>query len=339
MDDSSKTGYLLMNIGTPSEPTVKGVRTYLKEFLSDPDVIDTNPILRWIIVNMIVAPLRPKRVVPQYKSIWTEEGSPLLVNSEKFAFALNRENQQLKVEVGMRYGQPSIDEAINRLLEGGIDKIILCPMFPQYAQATTGSCISYASKILDKKSIKYETITEFFREEFYIKSVREKIENSQDFHQSDLLLFSFHGLPERQIRRLDSSGNHCLVNEECCNSDSQFNKLCYRFHCQKTVRDVMSGIVTDKPYQICFQSRFGLDKWIQPDILNVLQECVDRGIKNIAVSCPSFVADCLETLEEISIRDREYFQDIGGESLNLIPSLNTSSSWVSGFANFLYNKY
>ena len=142
MDDSSKTGYLLMNIGTPSEPTVKGVRTYLKEFLSDPDVIDTNPILRWIIVNMIVAPLRPKRVVPQYKSIWTEEGSPLLVNSEKFASALNRENKHLKVEVGMRYGQPSIDEAINRLLESGIDKIILCPMFPQYAQATTGSCIS-----------------------------------------------------------------------------------------------------------------------------------------------------------------------------------------------------
>jgi len=214
MDKSLKTGYLLMNIGTPSEPTVKGVSTYLKEFLSDPDVIDTNPILRWFIVNMIVTPLRPKRVVPQYKSIWTEEGSPLLVNSEKFVIALNEENPQLMVQVGMRYGKPSIEEAeeaIDGLLESGVGKIILCPMFPQYAQATTGSCISYASKILDRKAIKYETITEFFREEFYIKAVQEKIENSQDFHQSDLLLFSFHGLSERQIPRLDSSGKHCLV--------------------------------------------------------------------------------------------------------------------------------
>ncbi|MED5450580.1 MAG: ferrochelatase [Chloroflexota bacterium] len=330
-----KTGFLLMNIGTPSEPTIKGIRSYLTEFLSDPDVIDTNPILRWIIVNLFVSPFRPKRVLPQYQSIWTDEGSPLLVYSNKFKEALVQHDNQLNVEIGMRYGEPSIEKGIIQLLASGVNEVVLCPMFPQYAQATTGSCISKAIEILEEKKVSYKTITEFFREQFYIDCLVETIQNSPAYLDSDMLLFSFHGLPERQIKKLDASGSYCLKNQDCCNSESSFNQFCYRFHCVSTVNSIMEKLNTKKPFKICFQSRFGMDKWIQPDILDVLQQSVNESLNNIGVVCPSFVADCLETLEEISIRDQEYFTEIGGGQLSLVPSLNISPKWVSGFAKFL----
>jgi len=335
LPQSVKTGFLLMNIGTPAEPTIKGIRSYLTEFLSDPDVIDTNPVLRWIIVNLFVSPFRPKRVLPQYQSIWMDEGSPLLVYSNKFKAALMDFDSELSIEIGMRYGDPSIEQGIINLLESGVEKIVLCPMFPQYAQATTGSCISKAIEILEEKDVSYQTITEFFREQFYIDCLVETIKSSSAYSNSDMLLFSFHGLPERQIKKLDTSGSYCLANEDCCDSESSFNELCYRFHCVSTVNSIMEKLDAEKPFRICFQSRFGMDKWIQPDILDVLQESVDEGVTNIGVVCPSFIADCLETLEEISIRDQEYFTEIGGGQLSLVPSLNVYPKWVSGFAKFL----
>ena len=333
-----KTGVLLMNIGTPSSPTIKGVRDYLREFLSDPDVIDSNPILRWVIVNLIVVPFRPKRVLPQYKSIWMDEGSPLLVNSLNFKDGLNESLDSMIVEVGMRYGSPSIESAINKLEESGVNQIILCPMFPQYAQATIGSCITFASKILDSRNIKYKTITGFFREEFFIESIVNKIKSSKEYHDSEKLIFSFHGLPERQVKKLDQSSSYCLMKDDCCSASSEFNQICYRFHASETVKLIVNRLDDNKPYKMCFQSRFGVDKWIQPDILDVLQESVDEGITKISVACPSFVADCLETLEEISIRDFEFFESIGGKKLDLIPSLNDSEDWVKGFASLLESK-
>ncbi len=333
-----KTGALLMNIGTPSSPTIKGVRDYLREFLSDPDVLDSNPVLRWAIVNLIVAPFRPKRVLPQYKSIWMDDGSPLLVNSLNFKDALNESLDSMIVEVGMRYGSPSIESAINKLEESGVNQIILCPMFPQYAQATIGSCITFASKILDSRNIKYKTITGFFREEFFIESIVNKIKSSKEYHDSEMILFSFHGLPERQVKKLDQSSSYCLMKDDCCSASSEFNQICYRFHASETVKLIVNRLDDNKPYRMCFQSRFGVDKWIQPDILDVLQESVDEGITKISVACPSFVADCLETLEEISIRDFEFFESIGGKKLDLIPSLNDSEDWVKGFASLLESK-
>ena len=333
-----KIGFLLMNIGTPSEPTTKAVRSYLTEFLSDPDVIDTNPLLRWIIVNLFVSPFRPRRVLPQYKSIWMEKGSPLLVHSNEFKESLMRYDNDLLVNIGMRYGQPSIQEAIDELLESGAQRIVMCPMFPQYAQATTGSCLSKAIEILENRNVSYQTITDFFRERFYIDCRGDTIRESTAYKNSEMLLFSFHGLPERQIKKLDSSGSYCLVDKNCCDSESTYNKFCYRFHCTDTVNKIMEKLNTSKPFKICFQSRFGMDKWIQPDILDVLQQTVDDGINDIAVVCPSFVADCLETLEEISIRDQEYFSRIGGGKLTLVPSLNSSPKWVSGFATFIAGK-
>lgn len=335
MSEESKIGYILMNIGTPSEPTTKGVRTFLREFLSDPDVIDINPILRWGIVNLIVAPFRPRTVLPQYQSIWTDEGSPLLANSEKFKNSLNEFDSDLNVEIGMRYGKPSISDAADKLIDSGVEKIVLCPMFPQFAQATTGSCNAKGIEILEEKEIDYSTINNFYSEDFYIEAVVNQVKKSNAFDTGEHLLFSFHGLPERQLKKTDPSGGFCLVDSECCEKTSEFNQLCYKFHCTETVKKIMSKLNTDKPYTICFQSRFGRYKWISPDILSVLQNFADDGVKNVTVICPSFIADCLETLEEISIRDLEIFQEMGGEKLELVPALNSSPDWVEGFAGFL----
>jgi ferrochelatase len=328
-------GYLLMNIGTPSEPTIKGVRKYLKEFLSDPDVIDTNRFLRWAIVNLIVTPLRPRRVLPQYKSIWMDEGSPLLVHSQNFAGELKVFLGTSLVEVGMRYGAPSIADGIDKLASAGATRIILCPMFPQYAQATTGSCIKKAQEEVLSRGLDYGSISDFYNEEFYIDCLVDKIRDSAAYQNAEVLLFSFHGLPERQVKRLDQSGEYCIFNPLCCDKKSEYNEKCYRFHCSETVRLIMAKLGNAKPHKICFQSRFGLDRWIQPDILDTLRDFTDKGITKVAVSCPSFTADCLETLEEISIRDFEFYESVGGHSLDLVPSLNSTPEWVEGFAKFL----
>ena len=331
-------GYLLMNIGTPDEPTTKGVRRYLKEFLSDPDVIDTNKFLRWAIVNLIVTPLRPRRVTPQYKSIWMDGGSPLLVHSQMFASKLKTHLSGSPVEIGMRYGNPSISEGIDKLKEAGATKIVFCPMFPQFAQATTGSCINKAKEEATDRGLEYVTISDFYNEDFYIDCLVEIIRDSQAYRDSEVLLFSFHGLPERQIKKLDKSGNYCILDPYCCESKSDYNNKCYRFHCSETVRHIMAKLGHEKPHRLCFQSRFGMDKWIQPDILDTLRNLADQGVTKVAVSCPSFTVDCLETLEEISIRDFEFFESVGGKQLSLVPSLNSISPWVAGFGNFLNSR-
>ena len=336
MNKGQTIGYLLMNIGTPSDPSIKGIRKFLKEFLSDPDVIDSNSILRWAIVNLIVAPFRPKKILHQYESIWMKEGSPLIVYSERFKSSLINSNSGMNVEVGMRYGEPSIEDALGKFKSQGVSKIIICPMFPQYAQATTGSCISRAIELIDNEGFEYSVLNHFYNEEFYIDCMVDSIKNNDSYKECDLLLFSFHGLPERQIKRLDTSGSYCINTDNCCEQASEFNEFCYRFHCSLTVQKIMEKLGTDKSYRMCFQSRFGMDKWIQPDILTVLQDSTNNGVKNIAVSCPSFVADCLETLEEIAIRDKDAFIAMGGEKLDLIPSLNDSHDWVIGFSDYLY---
>lgn len=324
-----------MNIGTPAEPTIKGVRRYLKEFLSDPDVIDTNRFLRWAIVNLIVSPLRPRRVLPQYQSIWMSNGSPLLVHSKNFASDVEALLESAPVEVGMRYGEPSIADGIEKLVSAGATKVVLCPMFPQYAQATTGSCIAKAVEEVNARGLTYGLISDFYDQEFYIDCLVEKIRHSSAYINAEVLLFSFHGLPERQIKKLDRSGEYCIINPSCCEQGSEYNGKCYRFHCAETVRMVMEKLGDEKPHRMCFQSRFGMDRWIQPDILATLRELADKGIAKVAVSCPSFTADCLETLEEISIRDFEFFKSVGGDSLELVPSLNSTNAWVEGFADFL----
>ena len=326
-----------MNIGTPSEPTVKAIRSYLKEFLSDPDVIDTNPIMRWAIVNLFVAPFRPRTILPQYQSIWTNNGSPLLVNSNNFSKKMTKKNPNIIFELGMRYGDPSIELGLIKLKKAGVSKIILLPMFPQYAQATSGSCINKAIEIIHKLNLnlKYEIIEYFYNKKFFIDNIVKSISESQAYHESDFLLFSFHGLPQRQIKKLDLSNKYCLIKNKCCESISKYNQMCYSHHCFETVNSVIKKLNPNKPYDISFQSRFGIDEWLQPNTTDIIEKLAKKGIKKISVICPAFIFDCLETLEEIAIRNNEYFKVAGGDQIKLIPSLNDNQEWIVGLSKYI----
>ncbi|MBM24685.1 MAG: ferrochelatase [Chloroflexi bacterium] len=336
-----KIGCLIMNIGTPSDPTIKGIRSYLREFLSDPEVIDTNPIIRWAIVNLFVAPFRPKAVLPQYQSIWTKNGSPLLVNSCNFLKEIANKNPNIVFELGMRYGEPSIEHGLIKLKKAGVKKIILFPMFPQYAQATSGSCINKAIEIINKLDLnwKYEIIEYFYNKNFFIDNIVKSISESNDYHESEFLLFSFHGLPQRHVKKIDLSNNYCLVKDKCCETISKYNQICYSHHCFETVSRVIKKLNPDKPYDISFQSRFGLDAWLQPNTTDIIEKLAKKGIKKISVICPAFIFDCLETLEEIAIRNNEYFKAAGGDQIKLIPSLNYNPEWVTGLSKYMNEKF
>tara|TARA_Y100001936_G_C16029729_1_gene644762 strand:+ start:602 stop:1627 length:1026 start_codon:yes stop_codon:yes gene_type:complete len=335
-----KLGFLLMNIGTPTNSTVKSIRAYLKEFLSDPDVIDTNALIRWAIVNLIVVPFRPKMILHQYQSIWTDEGSPLLVNSKNFIEKISMKTPNHVFELGMRYGSPSIEDGLMKLTEQRVDQIVLVPMFPQYANATSGSCIKKAVELIKDLNIKtpYKTIDYFYDNEAFIDSLVESINKSKQYLESEFLLFSFHGLPKRQIKKMDSSNSYCLTEFDCCKNKSEYNEMCYSHQCYETVDKVIKKLKPNKPYGLGFQSRFGLDAWLEPNTTDVIENLPSKNINNISVVCPAFVFDCLETLEEIAIRNNEYFIDSGGTGLKLIPSVNDENKWVDRFSKFLIEK-
>ena len=353
-----KLGYLILNTGTPDAPTIPALRSYLKEFLSDPDMLDypsTRPaelakgfdkfknfisvILRWIILNLIVLPFRPSKILEKYASIWTDEGSPLTVNTIKFTEKLKRFTNG-NIEIGMRYGNPSIESALKKLKENGTNKLFLVSMFPQYAQATSGSTFDEVYRVLKKLNFNPEIvkIEHYYNEEFYLKSLAKSITDSDEYKNSEYLLFSFHGLPVRHLKKSDLSQSHCQKVDNCCEKISENNEFCYKSHCVKTIMKVAEIIDPDKPFKVCYQSTFGPEQWIQPNIVDVLEDLAEKGIKKVSVACPSFTADCLETLEEIAVENHEDFEKNGGEYVKLIPSLNDNDDWVRNFAEFLAEK-
>ncbi|MEC7921498.1 MAG: ferrochelatase [Chloroflexota bacterium] len=358
MKEKSKVGYLIMNTGTPDETSIPALRRYLKQFLSDPDMLDypsqrlkeyskgidvlrngLASVLRWIIVNLIVLPFRPARIQAKYQGIWTKEGSPLLVNTIKFAEKLKKYTNE-NVEIGMRYGNPSIEKAIKKFKENEIDKLFLVSMFPQYAEATSGSTFTEVKRVLKKEgySPNLIKINHYYNEEFYLKSLKKSIIESEEYKNSEYLLFSFHGLPVRQLKKADISESHCQKVDNCCEKDSENNEFCYKSHCVKTVMKLSESLDPDKPFKICYQSTFGPEQWIQPNIIDVLEDLAKQGIKKVSVACPSFTADCLETLEEIAVENHEDFEKNGGEYVKLIPSLNDNEDWVRSFAEYLSEK-
>ena len=338
--NNDKVGWLLMNTGTPTEPTIEGLKKYYKEFLSDPKVIDIHPLVRSAIVNLFILPFRPKRILPQYQGIWLDQGSPLLVHSKNLLAKLRTRNPDIKFELGMRYGSPSISDGLLNLQSYGVDKIVLAPMFPQYAEATTGSCIENAIGSMKQLGIDlpFKSNYYFYQESFFLKSLAESIENSSSYHESDFLLFSFHGLPERHVKKMDVSGEFCLKNDKCCEGLSNYNEFCSRYHSNEIVRKIVTSLKPDKPYSISFQSRFGLEPWLKPNTMSVLRALPKTGIKKLSVACPSFIFDCLETLEEIAIKGKEVFIKAGGESLELIPALNDSDQWADNLSNYINSK-
>ncbi len=332
-------GILLINLGTPDSPSTRNVRRYLREFLSDPRVIDIPALPRWLLVNLLIAPFRAPRSAQSYRKIWRRDGSPLLHHTRELARAVAKDlGEDYHVEVGMRYGKPGLAAALETIRSRGVQEIRVFPLYPQYAASSTGS--SEAEVFRLKKKIKglppIQFLPPFFDHSGFLQSFAELGGAPLKKFQPDHILFSFHGLPVRQILKGDVGGRHCLQSPDCCEKIIPANGLCYRAHCFQTARGIAALLSLKKSdYTICFQSRLGRTPWIQPFTDVLLHDLAKAGKKRIAVFCPSFVADCLETLEEIGIRERRRFIEAGGEDLLLIPSLNVEPSWVKTVSSMI----
>ena len=332
-------GLLLVNLGSPGAPTTEALRTYLQQFLMDPEVIDIPGILRWPLVHWFVVPRRARDSAALYQKIWTDHGSPLIQHSRLFAKALEdelKDQEGLMIALGMRYGEPSIRQALKNLPLKQLDRLIVFPLYPQYAQSSTLTAQMQVLEDLeslgqDELAVKW--IEPFYSDSRYIDAVKAVSREPLEAFRPDFSLFSFHGLPERHLKRLHTT---CLLTENCCAKINGDNRNCYRAQCFSTAHAVAAalGIPTDR-YSISFQSRLGRTPWIQPYTDFVIQDLPATGIKRLAVFCPSFVADCLETLDEIDNREKERFLNAGGEELRLMPSLNDHPAWVRAAGEFI----
>lgn len=316
-----KRGILLMNTGSPDSTAIPDVKRYLSEFLMDPYVIDLPWPLRALLVHGIILPRRPTESAKAYETIWSNHGSPLIHYCTRIAQKLN-ETLDVPVELGMAYGNPSLPTALNRLLETRADEICLLPLFPQYAMATVGSCIAGTRAALRKRKSKatLRVAPPFYQDPTYTTPIAHQLSNIKEH-----ILFSYHGLPERHLKKSDPTGHHCLETAECCHTPSAAHATCYRHQCLTTTRAIAEAAdLSSDRYTIAFQSRLGRAKWMEPYTDEVLRELPRKGIKQLAVVCPAFFCDCLETLEEIEIRGKETFLEAGGETFRMIPCLNDS---------------
>ncbi len=329
-------GLLLINLGTPDAATSSAVRRYLREFLSDPRVIDISPAARWLLLNLFILPTRPGRSAAAYRKVWTVQGSPLLFHGAELARSLSRELQgEFEVELAMRYGNPSIRGALHRLRSRGARELTVLPLYPQYAASTTSSSLEKVYQVLSESwdVAPVRVAPPFFDDPAFLDAFAEVARPVLDASRAERVLFSFHGLPERQIKKSDPSGRHCLFSADCCGKLMEVNGSCYRAQSFFTARSLAERLGLSAPnYAVCFQSRLGRSPWIKPYTDLLLPELAASGVKRVAVMCPAFVADCLETLEEIGIRARESFKAAGGEELTLVPSLNAHPSWVRAVA-------
>ena len=334
----TRTGVLLTNIGTPDEPTPEALGPYLRQFLMDEYVLDMPFIKRWLLVNRVIVPRRKHYIAEHYQKIQMEEGSPLLVYTQRFAKGLATElSDEYVIEIGMRYGNPSIQTGLANLKAAGVDRIVAVPLYPQYTQSSFQTAVVETKKQAEKLGLidKLKFVDPFYVDPGFIEAYAWIVRDHFETHSADHLLFSYHGVPVRHIKQVDNAG-HCQNNGTCCAQISSANQNCYRAQCHATSRAVASnlGLKADE-FTTCFQSQFGKDEWIGPSFEDLLVELPKRGIKRIAVACPSFVADCLETLEEIGIRGREEFKEAGGEELTLIPCVNAHPLWVKAGANLI----
>jgi ferrochelatase len=316
----AQAGVLLINLGTPDEPTAPALRRYLKEFLSDPRVVEIPRLVWWPILNGIILNTRPKKSAAKYASIWMKEGSPLKVHTIRQTKLLRgwlgeKIGQSIPVEYAMRYGTPSIAEGLDKLKAAGCDRILLLPMYPQYAASTTATAndavFAHLQKMRNAPAIR--TLRHFHDDPGYIKSLAANVRAFwQQNSRPDVLVMSFHGLPRYTLEKGDP----------------------YHCECQKTGRLLAEALgLNDSQYRITFQSRFGKAEWLQPYTDKTLQELAQQGVKNVQAICPGFTADCLETLEEIAMEGKESFLLAGGKTFSYIPALNESPAWIETLGN------
>jgi protoporphyrin/coproporphyrin ferrochelatase len=330
--NKAKIGVLLVNLGTPDSTATGDVRKYLREFLMDGRVIDFPLIPRWMLVNLIIAPFRAPKSAKEYRKLWTDRGSPLLFHTEdlrdKLVQKLDMEKYQ--VEIAMRYQSPSIEEGLKKLNKSNVKKIIVLPLFPQYASATNGSVVEKVMEIARDWQIipSISFINNFVDHPLFLEAWAELGQEMMEKDGYDIYLFSYHGLPERQIKKGSVDG-YCQLSDKCCGNYTKKNQFCYRGQCFHTTRLISGklGLPEDKVVT-CFQSRLGKDPWIKPYTEDMIKELAEKGVKKVLVFSPAFVADCLETTIEVGEEYKEEFEELGGEKWDLVPSLNSSDKWI-----------
>jgi len=337
MSAKGKTGVLLVNLGTPDAPQRGAVYRYLRQFLLDPRVIDYPWLPRQLLVQGIIAPFRSGSSARLYRQLWTPEGSPLKVYGKRLAEGVqSRLGGDYAVELAMRYQQPSISSAINRLLNRQVSEIVVLSLFPQYASASTGSVFEEVMRVLKKEEVipPLRFVSDYYDFEPMIEVFASNAA-AFDLASYDHLIFSYHGLPQRQLRKADRC-NHCLQSPDCCQTIGAANQFCYSAQCHATTQAIAQKLNLPKEkFTTTFQSRLGPEKWAQPYTSQVVETLAAQGAKRLLVFSPAFVADCLETLIEIKVEYLEMFEKLGGEHLDLVPSLNDDPRWINAVADMV----
>ena len=332
----NKTGVLLINLGSPKELTKKSVKKYLKVFLSDDYVLDLPKILQQIILRVFILPFRPKKTLEAYELIWTPEGSPLIISTESIANKLSLKTGW-DVDYAMRYEDPSIENALLNFKNKGIYKIIVISLYPHNALATTITTEMETRIVANKLSEDFELVftKPFFDNEIYINAIANTIKPCIEKASFDKIVFSYHGIPKRQAKKTDETGEHCFSDGNCCEIVGDGSKDCYRSH-TRIASDLTAKKLglSDDQWEVAYQSRLG-PGWLTPFTDKRLAELPEERKKNIAVLSPSYISDCLETLEEIDIRGRKTFFDAGGKNMTYIPCLNDSEDTINLLENLV----
>lgn len=327
----------MVNLGSPDSTDPRDVKKYLDEFLMDERVIDVPYWARTLLVRGIILNTRPKKSAEAYKRIWWEEGSPLIVLSERLQEKVDALTS-VPIALAMRYGKPSIHSGLQELHDKGVDEVLIFPMYPQFAMATTETILVLAEDLRKKHfpGMQFTSVPAFYNHEDYIRVLGTSISESLKGVKFDHLLFSYHGVPKRHIRKSDITKSHCKIDDTCCQRPSAAHQFCYRHQCYETTRLVAEYLGLKKEqYSVSFQSRLGFDPWLQPYTDRTIERKGLEGIKNLAIVTPAFVSDCLETLEEIAMEGKEIFEEVGGEKFTVVPCLNDRDDWVRVLARWI----
>jgi ferrochelatase len=335
----NKTGVLLINLGTPDSPSVGDVRSYLSQFLNDPRVIDIPWLLRKMLVNLIIVPFRAPKSARIYQKLWTANGSPLLYYSKRVRELLQTElGDTHDVYLAMRYKNPSIPNVLEDMRKKNYSRIIVLPMFPQYASASTGSAHEEVMRVINKwwviPDVKF--IAQYYDHPLFIEGFAER-GRKYNINDYDHVIFSYHGLPERQVDKVYADGKPC-ADHNCEHEITDENQFCYKATCYATTRLLAAKLnIPQEKYTVSFQSRLD-EKWIKPFSDVVVKECAQKGMKKLLIFSPAFTADCLETIIEIGDEYQEIFHEHGGEKVQLVESLNDHPTWISCLKDLVLGK-
>ena len=330
-------GVLLVNLGSPDSTDPKDVKRYLDEFLMDPRVIDVPKWARTLLVRGIILNTRPKKSAEAYGKIWWEEGSPLIVLSERLQAKI-QDQVNIPVALAMRYGSLSLEKGLQELVDKGVDEVFVMPLYPQFAMATTETITARIDELVAEQfsQLEIHTLEPFYNHPDYIKVLANSMTESLDGVDYEHLLFSYHGVPERHIRKSDITKSHCKIDGSCCQTPSEAHQYCYRHQCMETTRLVAEKMgLKAGTYSTTFQSRLGFDPWLRPYTDRTIERLGKEGVQKMAIATPAFVSDCLETLEEIAMEGEEIFHEAGGKEFTTIPCLNDRDDFARLLAGWI----